>query len=301
MQIVTNSNELWREIAREISAATHRVFTAERLESMGGGCINATFRLSGGGRRFFVKLNAPDKAAMFEAEAEGLLELGASESIRLPGPICQGMAGNASFLVLEYIEMESCGAVCCERLGQRLARMHRHTGNSHGWRRDNTIGSTPQINAWNTDWVAFWGAQRLGFQLALAGRNGLSSRLLHKGEQLLDALPLFFPAYAPQASLLHGDLWGGNAGATPDGEPVIFDPAVYYGDRETDLAMTELFGGFSPRFHAAYREAFPLDPGYVTRKTLYKLYHILNHANLFGGGYAAQAEGMIDRLLSEIK
>lgn len=301
MKLVTSPPQLWREIAREISAAIHQVFTAERLESMGGGCINATFRLSGGGRRFFVKLNAPDKAAMFEAEAEGLLELGASESIRLPEPICRGMAGNASFLVLEYIEMASCGAACCERLGQRLARLHRHTGNSHGWWRDNTIGSTPQINAWNTDWAAFWSEQRLGFQLALAGRNGLSGRLLDKGEQLLDALPLFFSAYAPRASLLHGDLWGGNIGATPEGEPVIFDPAVYYGDRETDLAMTELFGGFSPRFHAAYREDFPPDPGYATRKTLYNLYHILNHANLFGGGYAIQAEGMIDRLLSEIK
>lgn len=297
----TDDSELWRGIAQEISASTRQVFTVGRLESKGGGCINDAFRVSGDGRRFFVKLNDPGKAAMFEAEADGLLDLSASESIRVPRPICHGKAGDAAFLVLEYLELGGCNSASYERLGQQLARMHRHMGDSHGWRRDNTIGSTPQHNAWNQDWIAFWGERRLGFQLTLAARNRLGSRLQHKGERLLEALSHFFPAYMPRPSLLHGDLWGGNAGATPDGEPVIFDPAVYYGDRESDLAMTELFGGFSPRFYAAYREDFPLDPGYSTRKTLYNLYHILNHANLFGGGYAGQAEGMIDRLLSEIK
>lgn len=296
----TNDSELWRVIVQEISASTRRAFKPEQLESMGGGCINTAFRVSGGGRHFFVKLNDPDKALMFEAEAEGLLEIEASGSIRVPRPICWGVAGKFSFLVLEYLELSGCSGTSCERLGQQLAHMHQHTADRHGWRRDNTIGSTPQNNAWDKDWIAFWGERRLGFQLGLASRNGLGSSLQRKGERLLQALPHFFPGYVPRPSLLHGDLWGGNAGAKPDGEPVVFDPAVYYGDRETDLAMTELFGGFSPRFYAAYREAFPLDSGYATRKTLYNLYHILNHANMFGGGYGAQAEGMMERLLSEI-
>jgi fructosamine-3-kinase len=143
--------------------------------------------------------------------------------------------------------------------------------------------------------------QRLGFQLRLAAQNSLGTKLQRLGELLLANLEGFFPGYRPPASLLHGDLWGGNAAFAISGEPVVFDPAVYYGDREADLAMTELFGGFDSRFYAAYREAWPLDPGYGTRKTLYNLYHILNHANLFGGGYVSQTENMLQRLLAELK
>jgi fructosamine-3-kinase len=177
--------------------------------------------------------------------------------------------------------------------------MHRVTGRSFGWRRDNTIGSTPQPNTPGNDWIAFWREQRLGFQLRLAERNGLSSALQAKGERLLERLEAFFRGYAPAPSLLHGDLWGGNHGYTVSGEPVVFDPAVYYGDREADLAMTELFGGFGAGFYAAYKEVWPLDSGYAVRKQLYNLYHVLNHANLFGGGYASQAEAMMERLLAE--
>ncbi len=135
-------------------------------------------------------------------------------------------------------------------------------------------------------------------QLDLARDNAAPSRLLRQGERLLARLEGFFPGYRPPPALLHGDLWGGNHGYV-DGEPVLFDPAIYYGDREADLAMTELFGGYPPAFQDAYREAWPLDPGYRARKPLYNLYHVLNHFNLFGGGYAAQAEAMIGRLLAE--
>ena len=185
-------------------------------------------------------------------------------------------------------------------LGRRLARLHRVTGSRFGWDRDNTIGATPQVNTPGSDWIAFWREHRLGFQLGLAARNGHGGRLQQRGGQLMEKLPEFFRDCTPAPSLLHGDLWGGNAGFDASGDPVIYDPAVYYGDRETDIAMTELFGGFSADFYSGYNAEFPLDAGYAHRKDLYNLYHVLNHLNLFGGGYGAQAERMIDRLLDLI-
>lgn len=163
------------------------------------------------------------------------------------------------------------------------------------------MAAPPQINTWTRDWLGFWRVHRLEFQLQLAASHGHAGKLQRLGEELLSRLEVFFPGHTPQPSLLHGDLWGGNAAFTDAGEAVVLDPAVYYGDREADLAMTELFGGFGEDFYAAYREVWPLDPGYATRKTLYNLYHILNHANLFGGGYASQAELMMLRLLAEVR
>ena len=180
-----------------------------------------------------------------------------------------------------------------------LAALHRTVAEAYGWRRDNTIGSTPQLNEWSGHWLEFLCERRIGHQLDLALRRG-NKRLSQRGEELLERMGDLFTDYTPVASLLHGDLWAGNSAATPGGEPVVFDPAVYYGDREADIAMTELFGGFGPRFYAAYNEAWPLDPGYRVRKTLYNLYHIINHFNMFGGGYGGQAERMIDQLLSEL-
>ncbi|MGB8408842.1 MAG: fructosamine kinase family protein, partial [Gallionella sp.] len=167
-----------------------------------------------------------------------------------------------------------------------------------GFDHDNFIGTTPQPNGWKNNWIDFWRENRLGFQLRLAAQNGYGGQLQDLGVRLLDALPVFFNSYTPQPSLLHGDLWGGNHAYLPDGTPVIFDPATYYGDRECDLAMTELFGGYSAEFYAAYRAAYPPDAGYAVRRDLYNLYHVLNHANLFGGGYARQAEQMMQKLLA---
>jgi len=265
---------------------------------MGGGCINQAFKLSDGKRSFFVKTNGADRLSMFEAEAAGLEEILASQSLRAPRPVCYGTSGGAAWLVLEFLELGGRGSGA--EMGRLLAHLHRTTGPRFGWKRDNTIGSTPQLNAWTDRWVDFLRDQRLGYQLQLAAQQDYGTRLQSKGERLRAGLDAFFSAYQPVPSLLHGDLWGGNAGYLTSGEPVVFDPAVYYGDREADLAMTELFGGFGADFHAAYREAWPLDPGYGTRKTLYNLYHILNHAHLFGGGYVGQAQSMLDRLLAEI-
>lgn len=284
-------------IARSIANALGRPFTATSTEPAGGGCINEALVLHGNGERYFVKLNRRDRAAMFVAEAEGLRELHAADAIRVPQPICSGVSGRA-FLVLEYLELGAGGGTSQERLGHRLAALHRRTHTKFGWRRDNTIGSTPQANTEHEDWIEFWRTQRMLPQLRLAAEHG-HARALTRATRLLERLHSLYTDYRPMPSLLHGDLWSGNYGVLTDGEPVIFDPAVYYGDREADLAMTELFGGFGARFYAAYNEAWPLDSGYEVRKDLYNLYHVLNHLNLFGGGYLQQATRLIDRLLSE--
>lgn len=290
---------MWKLISKEISAATAEDFSARTCRPVGGGCINSVYLAEDGTQRFFVKINRASSLPMFEAEAEGLREIAETGALRVPNPICTGIAEDSSFLVLEFLDFGAGREGRAEELGRRLAAVHRVSASRHGWRRDNTIGATPQINSPMDNWPEFWRDRRLGYQLALAARNGYRGALQRQGGLLLARLEGFFAGYAPAPSLLHGDLWGGNYAFARSGEPVVFDPAVYYGDRETDLAMTELFGGFPASFHAAYREVYPLDSGYRVRKTLYNLYHILNHLNLFGGGYLGQAEGMIARLLGE--
>ncbi len=290
---------LWTDIANSISAATGQAFHCHNKQAAGGGCINRTYTVRGDTCAYFVKLNDANLSDMFEAEAAGLNEMAASHSIRVPAAICSGISGNQAFLVLEHLEFGS-GNNSHDALGQMLAQMHSHSCERFGWYRNNTIGSTPQHNDQTNNWISFWRDQRLGFQLQLASHNGYNGRLQQLGEQLLPVIDAFFSDYQPNASLLHGDLWSGNYAFTTDGTPVIFDPAVYYGDRESDLAMTELFGGFNSRFYQAYEAAYPLDEGYSQRKTLYNLYHVLNHLNLFGAGYLGQAESMFGRLLSEV-
>lgn len=295
-----DTDPLWGEVARHLAQAGGEPFALRRVQDAGGGCINRAVVLEGDRRRYFVKLNDPARADMFAAEAEGLRELAAAKAVRVPGVVCHGTAHGSTYLVLEHLELTGGDSAAQERLGRGLAQLHRRTSPTFGWSRDNTIGSTPQINTSSRDWIGFYREHRLRFQFELAARNGLDRKLSLLGEQLMHALGEFFTSYCPVASLLHGDLWGGNQSALADGTPVIFDPAVYYGDREADLAMTELFGGFSRRFYDAYHEAWPLDAGYRARKPLYNLYHVLNHLNLFGGGYGAQARGMIERLLAEL-
>lgn len=288
----------WQDIERSVRAASGAPFSIESRAALGGGCINESYVIRGQGRAYFVKLNAPEKAQMFAAEAAGLDEIGRTQTVRVPRVVCHGACPSASWIVLEHLELKPAKDGAMRALGANFARMHRVTRARHGWDRDNTIGSTPQINTPADDWIPFWRERRLGFQLRLAASNGHGGRLIACGERLVEKLPAFFKGYTPAPSLLHGDLWSGNAAMADGAEPVIYDPAVYYGDREADLAMTELFGGFSPSFYAAYRTEYPLDPGYATRKTLYNLYHVLNHLNLFGGGYGAQAERMIAQLLA---
>lgn len=293
------NQELLTHLSNAIRDATHRPFTLRAATPVGGGSINEAFRLEGtDGSRYFLKHNDAQHHPMFIAEAAGLDAIAATQAIRVPQPVAHGIAGAHSFLVLEHLDLHGRGNA--DLLGEQLAALHRVHTLQFGWHQDNFIGTFPQPNAWTTDWLTFWRERRLGFQLALAAENGYGGNLQRIGEKLLGALPAFFAGYTPQPSLLHGDLWGGNHGYLANGTPVLFDPAPYYGDREADLAMTELFGGFDARFYAAYRATWPLDDGYALRRDLYNLYHILNHANLFGGSYARQAEQMMQRLLSEL-
>lgn len=290
----------WQAIVQHIESATDRPFELLKAQPLAGGDINATYQLQAGNLSFFVKLNSPARLAMFEAEAAGLKALAQTQSIRVPKLIVCGQTTDHAFLVLEYIALSNLTTRSEQLLGQQLAQLHRQKQAYFGWHRDNTIGSTAQVNGQYHDWLTFWQQQRLGHQLKLAAAKGYGGRLQTLGEKLCADLKPLFSGYQPQPALVHGDLWGGNAAADEQGNPVIYDPACYFGDRETDLAMTELFGGFSPAFYQAYQAVYPLEPGYASRKTLYNLYHILNHLNLFGQGYLHQAENMISKLLADL-
>jgi fructosamine-3-kinase len=221
-------------------------------------------------------------------------------AVRTPLVVAAGADEDRSWLILEWLDLVPLEARAAASLGEALAAQHRAPQEKFGWGRDNFIGSSPQPNAWSDDWLAFFRSHRLHAQLRYAAHNRLPSRMIDRGERVLADAEVLFRNYSPEKSLLHGDLWGGNASSLGDGTPVAFDPAVYVGDREADLAMTELFGGFPKEFTSAYRNAWPLDDGYPVRRQLYNLYHLLNHANLFGGGYVRQSEHAIEKLLAEL-
>ena len=290
----------WSDIALQVSASINTSFDVKKTSVISGGCINQAYCIEDDKHSFFVKLNRKESLQIFEAEAIGLQEINNSHTLRVPTPVCWGSNEANAWLVLEYIEMDNTTKNRSAALGSGLAEMHRISFEKFGWVQNNTIGSTPQINEFSLDWIQFWRKHRLGYQLQLAKTNGYRGKILKQGEYLMEELGAFFPETPQVASLVHGDLWSGNYSYDLAGCPVLYDPAPYYGDRETDLAMTELFGGFSTTFYAAYNESYPLDPGYKIRKTLYNLYHILNHLNLFGRSYLHQAEHMTEKLLTEI-
>ena len=286
-------------IVQQIQHATGQSFANYASSSISGGGINDAYQLKTTEQSYFVKLNTPQREFMFEAEAQGLADIAATLCIRVPEVICYGKTAEHSYIVLEYIDCQAFDRKSSQLLGEQLAQLHRLEQPYFGWHSDNTIGSTPQYNPREHDWLLFWQQHRLQQQLSFAKQNGYAQTLQDKGDKLTEQISVFFKGYYPKHALLHGDLWSGNAAADPQGNPIIYDPACYYGDREADIAMTELFGGFSQDFYAAYRASYPLDTAYQTRKMLYNLYHILNHVNLFGSSYLDQASNMIDQLLAE--
>ena len=285
---------MWENIFEHIFAATGKALRLANARPIGGGCINKAYRLDGDGGPYFAKLNRDDKLEMLEAEADGLRDIAATGTIRVPRPVCHGISGNRAYLVLEYIELGGGTPQSETEFGRRLAALHAVPQTGFGWRRDNTIGSTPQPNPASDDWVAFLREHRLGFQCRLAKRNGLR---LEGTDEILEQLDGFFTDYEPRPSLLHGDLWSGNMAFVPSGGPVIFDPATYCGDREAEFGLAEMFGGFGSAFWSAYEAEWPLDPGFGKRKLLYRLYHTLNHFNIFGGDYRSVAKRIVGRLL----
>lgn len=288
---------LQSEIEEHIAGALGRPFGPARRRTAAGGDIHQAWILEDSGGRVFVKLNRAAQRDLLETEAEALTEIATTGTIRVPHPLVHGTSGDHAFLAMEHLQLSGGSERAYGLLGERLAALHQCTASAHGWHRDNWIGATSQPNGWDDDWVRFFRDRRLRHQVELAVQRG-ARRIREPAERLAEALPRLFEGYTPAPSMLHGDLWGGNAAVLEDGEPVIYDPALYYGDRESDLAMTELFGGFPRSFRAGYEGVWPLDPGYATRRRLYQLYHVLNHYNLFGGGYLGRAEQLIGDLLT---
>jgi len=263
-----------------------------------GGQINKAYSVDfKSGERIFLKINSADKVVMFESESEGLVAISDTKTVRVPEVVATGSVGNAAFLALEHLPLGRGSDEAEAKLGRQLALLHRNAspGGKFGWHRDNTIGTTFQPNPPTDSWIDFYREQRLEYQLHLSAKKGLR---LTGIKTLCSEFASLFGDYEPIPSLLHGDLWRGNAGFVND-IPVVFDPACYYGDREADLAFTEMFGGFGSAFYEGYQKQWPTNAGYEIRKHLYNLYHVLNHNYLFGG-YAGQAQEIVDQLNAEL-
>jgi protein-ribulosamine 3-kinase len=264
---------------------------------LGGDINECTVITLQSGQKFFIKTNVAKRAFMFSAESVALEELAATGCVRVPAVLGSGVVGNTAFLALEYVPLTHKTSQAAEKFGEQLAQLHRIAQPYFGWGCDNTIGRTMQHNSANNSWVGFWQESRLLPQIEWAQARGLT------GKEVDDLLRLTeqcgaLVGHNPTPALLHGDLWGGNWSVTAAGTPIMYDPASYYGDREADVAMTELFGGFPDSFYQGYNRGWCLSPEYQTRKTLYNLYHVINHYNLFGGGYGQQAVSMARQLLS---
>jgi protein-ribulosamine 3-kinase len=288
-------------IAREIGAQLGEDCEPEPQSAVSGGSIHRAYRWRCGGSLLFVKVAHHTGETALAAEAAGLEALAQAQAVRVPQVLARGVSARSAFLALEWIESRPAGRAAERRLGERLAAQHRVSAATFGFAGDNFIGSTAQPNGPLADWAEFFRERRLRHQLALAAQNGFAPLLEQAGARLLESVEALLAGHRPQPSLLHGDLWAGNWLADERQEPVIFDPAAYYGDREADLAMTRLFGGFGRAFYEAYLTEAPLPAGQAVRAELYNLYHVLNHANLFGGGYVRQARAGIDRLLAEVR
>lgn len=288
---------IWPHLEEVISDTTGSLFHIKERHTVTGGDINNAYKISDGKKSYFVKTNRKTQHFMFKAETKGLKALKQTKSINVPEVVTDGVFNNDSYLVLSFEDMQ--GKPDSALFGEKLAQLHSHQEQQFGFDIDNTIGSTPQVNVWTHDWIKFWQKHRLGYQVELIKKNGLSHKLVDLGLKLVEKTPYFFNDYSPKGSLLHGDLWSGNWSSTSTGQPIIYDPACYYGDHETDLAMTELFGHPGINFYQAYKNTFPINDGYAVRKLFYNTYHILNHANLFGSGYIQQSINTIEQLLGE--
>jgi fructosamine-3-kinase len=247
--------------------------------------------------RVFRKALPLSQRDRLDAEVDGLAAVAATGTLRVPRLLARGEDEREAWLELEWIDASAPTASAEAALGRGLAALHRHTGPAFGWPCDNWIGGSPQRNAWDESWARFFATRRLGAQREFGERNGMPRRWVDRLVRVIDAVPALLGGHDPPRSLVHGDLWGGNWLATAAGEAVLIDPAAYYGDRETDLAMTRLFGGFGPAFYAAYESAWPRPSGAAGREALYHLYHLANHANLFGGDYVDRASRAADEVL----
>lgn len=289
----------WADILDQIARSSGIRCKAHSITEVAGGCTHSAFMLAGVDGTVFVKTAQIDQLAQFRAEAAGLQQLRLSKTICVPQVYCTGNSGQQSFIAMQAIEFSPAQTHSYRLLGEQVAALHYHSASLYGATQDNFIGSTPQINTPSSNWFDFWREHRLGHQLELAERKGARQELLKDGYRLGVQMEELFST-APAASCLHGDLWQGNWGFNTQGEPVIFDPAHYYGDREADIAMTRLFGSAHPDFYAAYQHHYPMSDNYKQREIFYNIYHLLNHYTLFGGSYLNQAHQMIRSLLADL-
>ncbi|HET7375506.1 MAG TPA: fructosamine kinase family protein [Anaerolineae bacterium] len=273
---------------------TNRLGSLKNITPVGGGDINQAARIEIDRAAYFVKWNLHPQPRLFEAEARGLKLLAEAQAVRVPQVIAT--INQPAALVLEWIEVGRHKPDSAEQLGRALAQQHRSTSPTFGLDHDNYIGANPQSNQATESWIDFFRNQRLGVQAQLARERGhLTPDRFQRLDWIMTHLDKWIDSKSSLPSLLHGDLWSGNYLTDIQGQPVLIDPAVYYGDREAEIAFTELFGGFGSRFYAAYDEAWPLRPGYADRRDLYNLYHLLNHLNLFGEGYGGSVDTILYR------
>lgn len=283
---------MWHFISEKISDNIHQDFICDDIREVNGGDTHRAYKISDGRKRFFVKVDHESAQSNFAAEAQSLTLLQQAADVKIPKVICTGVANQSSYLVLEHINLSDGENNDWYEMGKQLAKLHLHTEQHYGCHFNNFIGKTQQINPWTDDWASFFSDFRIGKLLQLMAKKGIQFVDIDRAtEQIYTHLK----GYQPKASLLHGDLWRGNV-AFFNHAPVIFDPASYFGDRETDLAMTELFGTFPQSFYQGYEAIWPLSDGYQQRKPIYQLYHILNHALMFGGHYLDSAKATLQNI-----
>lgn len=290
---------MWQAIADHISGELDINFNPEQKTQLPGGEINLAYHISGADQHFFVKINQREQLEQFETEALSLQALRQRRCIRVPNFICYGQTIDKAFMVLEYLPLTEPGVMpepadsAWQQLAQQLAQLHQQSDQAmYGFDWDNMIGRTPQPNKWQSNWSSFFSEQRIGWLLQLLNEQGFGFGNIDK---LVEQVRQRLHHYQPVPSLLHGDLWRGNIGFLPE-TPVIFDPACYYGDRETDIAYSALFGRLPDAFYQAYEEYYPMEQGHEQRRDLYNLYHVLNHAYLFRGAYLVQAQELMKKL-----
>jgi len=298
---------MWHQIEQAISAETGEPYKITEKEPLSAGLssgnpidvndqpLNLSFKVSDGNRHYFVKLNSKENLINFQAEAYSLNQLKMLTHIACPDVTAIGISLDKSFLVLDYVAFRKAKPVLWYQLGQQLAQMHQETSHGQfGWQHDNFIGNTIQPNHWSSNWTTFFSEQRIAWQLQLLSEKSiLLGNISHIAQVCHDALLHHYVT----PCLVHGDLWQGNTGFTLE-QGMIFDPACYFGDREVDIAMTELFGQFPDDFYHGYQAEYPLNEGYEQRKLVYNFYHILNHANIFGGIYIEQAKATLSRIIA---
>jgi protein-ribulosamine 3-kinase len=270
-------------------------FQIHSADALSGGCINHVCRITTSAGRYCLKYNNDnDFPGMFDSEAKGLSTLNDANEIRIPGVIHSGTANRYSYILLEFITAAPAIPGFMEDFGRSLARLHRHSADFFGNDNDNYMGALPQSNRKHKDWVSFFIEERLEKQVSIADQAGfLSSGIRDSFQRMYDRLDEIFPKEKP--SLLHGDLWGGNYIVSEKGKACLIDPAVYYGHREIDIAMTTLFGGFGASFYSAYNDEFPLEKEWRSRLGICNLYPLLIHLNLFGSGYLGQIESIVKK------